>query len=230
MRNKELLSGSIKVTKGVTYSLKVEVLRNDLGDSNEKVASITVDGREVGKKDGAACNPDGGDSDCTFFDCEAQLSENLVVTANSSTIKVALDFKEHSWACDCDKKTWKCSKKGSKKGGEMEAVARVTLRQVESPPVTTQCKCDTKSWKCASNPKVSTCAGVAPYTKWSDQSSDPKHGNACFKPGGPGKGGGDWQCPVGCKKVSSAPWCVEAKNNTAICRVAEKVAGDLPAS
>ena len=75
-----------------------------------------------------------------------------------------------------------------------------------------------------------TCAGVAPYTNFSDQRSDPKHGNACFKPGGPGKGGGDWQCPVGCKKVSSAPWCVEAKNNTAICRVAEKVAGDLPAS
>ena len=112
-------------------------------------------------------------------------------------------------------------------------------------PGTTRCfakkwvapRCDFGSTKDALHPACtvtcplpSSCAGVAPYTNWSDQRSDPQHGNTCFKPGGPGKGGGDWQCPVGCKKVSRAPWCGEANDDTKPCRVAEKVAGDLPAS
>ena len=64
-----------------------------------------------------------------------------------------------------------------------------------------------------------SCAGVAPYTSWLDQTSDAKHGNACFKPGGPGKGGGDWNCPAGCTKVGRAPWCGEASDTTKACRV-----------
>ena len=90
----------------------------------------------------------------------------------------------------------------------------------------TRCHCHSPSHAAAT-----TCAGVAPYTKWSDQSSDPKHGNACFKPGG-FKGGGDWSCPKGCKKVGRVPWCGEAKHDTTPCRVAKTVAvaGDLPAA
>ena len=129
-RNKEVLSGALSVTKGVKYLVKIEVLRNDLGDASEKVASIKIDGKEVGKKSGAACKPDGKDYDCTFYDCKSQVTDNLVVTAASSTMKVALDFKEHSWDCDCDKSSWKCGKEGSKTGDEVEAVARVTLTQI----------------------------------------------------------------------------------------------------
>ena len=61
-----------------------------------------------------------------------------------------------------------------------------------------------------------TCA-AAPYTKWTDESSDPHHGNACFKPGG-FKGGGDWSCPAGCTKVHAVPWCVVTGTMTP-CRV-----------
>jgi len=66
-------------------------------------------------------------------------------------------------------------------------------------------------------PVVESCAAVAPYTKWSDQSSDPHHGNACFKPGG-FKGGGDWSCPAGCTKVHAVPYCVVTGTMTP-CRV-----------
>jgi len=61
------------------------------------------------------------------------------------------------------------------------------------------------------------------YTMWTDESSDPNHGNACFKPAGPFKGGGDWQCPRGCTKVHRVPWCGEDSDDTAPCRVAEHV-------
>ena len=59
----------------------------------------------------------------------------------------------------------------------------------------------------------SSCAEAAPYTKWSDQSSDPHHGNACFKPGG-FKYGGDWSCPTGCTKVGAVPYCVAGDATT----------------
>lgn len=63
------------------------------------------------------------------------------------------------------------------------------------------------------------CAHAAPYTQFSTQHLDPRHGDACFKPGGPFKGGGDWRCPTGCTKVSHAPWCGMAGNVHAPCRV-----------
>lgn len=66
-----------------------------------------------------------------------------------------------------------------------------------------------------------SCAQADPYTMWTDESSDPNHGNACFKPGGPFKGGGDWQCPAGCTKHHRVPWCAEDSDDTAPCRVAE---------
>ena len=133
------ISGSVSVTKGTKYAVKIEVLRNDLGSQDERVKSIKIDGKEVGKKSGYACNPDGGDYDCTFFDCKSQLTDNLVVTAASSTLKLALDFEGHSWDCDCDTSSWKCSRENSVKGRTaMEAVARVTLTPqsngVPAPP------------------------------------------------------------------------------------------------
>ena len=59
------------------------------------MSSITVDGKEVGKKSGNACKPNGGDYDCTFYDCRSQITDKLVVTAASCTMKVALNFKNY---------------------------------------------------------------------------------------------------------------------------------------
>ena len=50
--------GTITVQPGITYAVKVEILRNDLGSSSEKVRDITLDGKSIGD-----CNPDGGDQD-----------------------------------------------------------------------------------------------------------------------------------------------------------------------
>ena len=49
---------------GIWYTVNVEILRNDLADWDETVQDITLDGRSIG-----GCNPDGGDFDCTFFNC-----------------------------------------------------------------------------------------------------------------------------------------------------------------
>ena len=38
--------------------MNVEVLRNDLGAANEVVASILLDGKEIGQQAGAACRQD----------------------------------------------------------------------------------------------------------------------------------------------------------------------------
>ena len=57
-------TGNITVQPGLKYAVNVEILRNDLGSWSERVTDITLDGTSIG-----GCNPDGGDHDCTFFNC-----------------------------------------------------------------------------------------------------------------------------------------------------------------
>ena len=57
-------TGTITVQPGLKYAVNVEILRNDLGDWGEEVSYITLDGTSIG-----GCKPDGGDYDCTFFNC-----------------------------------------------------------------------------------------------------------------------------------------------------------------
>ena len=124
-------SGVATVTKGATYALQIEVLRNDLADASEKVEAIRVDGVDIGE-----CNPDGGDYDCTFFDCAAQIpAQNLEVVATSSSMHFEADLVGHSHGCDCDKTTWECSKEDTVSGRKaMTAVLRITLTLVAAPP------------------------------------------------------------------------------------------------
>ena len=71
-------------------------MRNDLGQASEYVKSIAVGGTNMG-----ACRPDGGDYDCTFFQCP--FDTTTVVTASASgTVPVAMVFTGHSRDCDCD--------------------------------------------------------------------------------------------------------------------------------
>ena len=81
--------GTITVQPGVMYSVNVEILRCDLGGAGEKVQDITLDGRSIGE-----CNPDGGDYDCTFFNCP--ISANVV--SQTGIIAVNMDFTGHSQA------------------------------------------------------------------------------------------------------------------------------------
>jgi len=73
------------------------------------------------------CKPDGGDYDCTFFDCK----KTLDFTSESTKLDVEMTFTGHSWDCDCDEKTWACSKEKVVAGRTaMQAVARLTLSPV----------------------------------------------------------------------------------------------------
>ena len=112
----------INVVPNVQYQLKVEVLRNDLESSSERVTSIMFDGAEIGD-----CNPDGDDYDCTFFDCHNTI-QTKTISSKNGTIPVSLAYEGHSWDCDCDKETWVCSAESTVAGRTpMTAVARFTL-------------------------------------------------------------------------------------------------------
>lgn len=110
------------VASGTTYNVKVEVLRNDLASASEYVSAITFDGSSIG-----SCNPDGGDYDCTFYNCASTLS-STTYTPTSTTIAVVLTFVGHSHDCDCDTTTWQCSQENTVSGRvAMTAVARISL-------------------------------------------------------------------------------------------------------
>ena len=122
---KSTYESSIKVEPDVDYYMKIEVLRNDLGDSGERVSKITIDGVNVGD-----CDPDGGDYDCTFFDCKASIEKETISSKNGS-ILASLTFEGHSRDCDCNKQTWNCSKENTIPGlAPMTAVARVILSPI----------------------------------------------------------------------------------------------------
>ena len=128
-------TGQINVVPGELYLVKVEILRNDLGSASERVTAIRVDGVDIG-----GCNPDGGDYDCTFFDCGSQLNlQNQLITANEEGVmRFEIDVVGHSYDCDCDMQysfvenvrtgTWSCSMENTVAGRtQMTAVARFTL-------------------------------------------------------------------------------------------------------
>ena len=117
-----IYESTINVVPNVDYNVKIEVLRNDLGEEYEKVSEIAIDGVVIGD-----CNPDGDDYDCTFFDCQDSI-QNSTITSETGSILVALTYQNHSWDCDCDKETWACSKENENPTWTpMTAVARITL-------------------------------------------------------------------------------------------------------
>ena len=124
-RTKATYESVINVVPHLSYNVKVEILRNDLGHSGEKVSNIAFDGVNVGD-----CKPDGDDYDCTFFDC-VQTIKNEAISSPDGSITAALTYEGHSWDCDCDKQTWNCRKENTTIGlTPMTAVARVTLTPI----------------------------------------------------------------------------------------------------
>jgi hypothetical protein len=121
----EAITGTIiDLVPNTEYQVTVEILRDDLGDPSEYVKSINVAGTGMG-----SCYPDGGDYDCTFFQCPQTAS----ITSNSAgQAPVNMVFTGHSWDCDCDTSSWTCAAENTVKGWTpMKAVARFTL--VPSP-------------------------------------------------------------------------------------------------
>ena len=109
-----------------------QVLRNDLASSAEKVTAIRVDGVDLGE-----CNPDGGDYDCTFYDCATDIANqghSLTVVATASTMDFEADLTGHSHDCDCDTDTWECSQQDTVADRTaMTAVLRFRLDRLHPP-------------------------------------------------------------------------------------------------
>ena len=125
----QIYSDIIEATPHMNYDIQIEVLLNDLGEVDEKISDISVNGISIGE-----CNPNCGDMTarecdyaCTFYDCTPHLT-HTIVSSGSGTFNVKLQYEEHSRDCDCDKSTWQCQKENTGTGlSPMVAVARITL-------------------------------------------------------------------------------------------------------
>ena len=120
--DRSMYGTTLQVIPQQKYWIKLEVLQNDLADSDEKVSRIEIDGKNIGE-----CNPTGGDFDCTFFNCAPDLLSNQISSENGR-LKVKLTYQGHSKDCDCDKQTWRCKRENLDNSlTPMVAVARITL-------------------------------------------------------------------------------------------------------
>ena len=117
---------TVNVVPNVGYTIKVEVLLNDLGEDHEKVSNIEFGGMKIGE-----CNPNCGhdcrDNACVFYDCAKHLHENSVSFV-TDRISVKLEYVGHSKDCDCHERTWEC--KPEDEDSDLTptlALARITL-------------------------------------------------------------------------------------------------------
>ena len=115
----------IKVYPGKVYRVGVEVLRNGLANADAKVSKIRLNGENIG-----TCNPDGSDTDCTFYDCDSFLTAKEF-SSNSEAITFKLYYDGNSESCSCDTNTWDCSSTLEFDQVDsptiMSAVSRITL-------------------------------------------------------------------------------------------------------
>ena len=118
--------GQINVVPRVPYIISIEVLQTPQTTSNPIVTNIMVDDFNVGD-----CTPDGSTHDCAFFLCKT--TEKRAITSETGTIDISMEFKDHSWKCSCDIKSWNCNQHvNSPKLLPMVAVARITLKRQSS--------------------------------------------------------------------------------------------------
>ena len=130
------------------YKVTVEILRCDLGEDDEYVQSIVVNGIDFGK-----INPDGNDYACNWF---AHHGFIMINATAAGTAAVSMVFIGNSYDCDCDTNTWSCSKEGVWSHGRtpMEAAARFTFGDT----LKARCSTDTGG----------TCVSTLTRCQWSN--------------------------------------------------------------
>ena len=129
----------------VNYRINVEVLLNDLSHDHEKVKNIEVGGIKIGEcnPNQAGCDKQGlaecGDFACIFYDCTSYLDKK-VISFDSETTEIKLEFQEHSQDCDCDESTWECKKENEDPSlTPTLALARITLIPVGKHYIAVKC-------------------------------------------------------------------------------------------
>ena len=99
-------AATASVTPGLTYTVTVEILREDLQSASEYVAAIRIGDSGQPLLNLGPCNPDGTDYDCTFFDCGPQLggwsNEAISYTPQTSTMAFEVDVVGREPACPLD--------------------------------------------------------------------------------------------------------------------------------
>ena len=105
---KNTLEGDIlNLIPNKEYDFDWSVLRSDLGDSSEKVNSLTLNGTTI---DG--CNPPGNDYDCDFYDCTDSLIRKVKADKNGK-INVKANYVKDIHLIVIAIKIGKCSVKKS---------------------------------------------------------------------------------------------------------------------
>ena len=106
-----VVEGTLSVTPGKQYSVKVEIYLTDLDGSSE-YATITIGGENFGN-----CNPNfsSAQGGCYWYDCSNDLSRGTV-SASSGQIAV---HAAYSYAVDCCECPWE--------GVDTLGIFRITL-------------------------------------------------------------------------------------------------------
>ncbi len=130
--------GTIAVVPNQKYSATFEILRNDLEAEHEYVTNVIIGQARLG-----ACRPDGGERDCTFYDCSSE-QRPVIVSSTTAQLAVLILIINHSSECHCDTATWACmgSKEDTVAGHTpMTAVGRVTLVPLSGTSQILPCQC-----------------------------------------------------------------------------------------
>ena len=108
-----VVTGTLSVSPGNQYSVKVEIYLTDL-DSSSEYATITIGGKSMGD-----CNPNfsAAQSGCYWYDCSNDLSGGNIL-ASSGQIAVVATYTSAVGCCTC---AWE--------GVNTLGIIRITLTQ-----------------------------------------------------------------------------------------------------
>ena len=111
-----------------TYSISVDILRHQKTDSVKKFYKIIVGGLELGN-----CQPEAYKNNCTFVPCSNINQASPSIRSETGDIDVVMEVEGHSWACNCDTNSWKCSEP-QESGDQMPIVvaAKIKLKKIGS--------------------------------------------------------------------------------------------------
>ena len=87
------------------YKISVEILHNRIDNSELQVNKVMVDGVDLGK-----CTPEIPHYDCAFVPCSNLTDADYIISSETGMINIAIEVEGHSWGCNCDTQSWRCSK------------------------------------------------------------------------------------------------------------------------
>ena len=119
---------TISVIPNTTYSISIDNLRHKKTDSVQKFDKIIVGGLELGN-----CQPEVYRNNCTFVPCSNIKQAKNTIKSETGEIDIVVEVEGHSWACNCDTKSWECSEpKNSVKQMPIVVAAKIKLEKLES--------------------------------------------------------------------------------------------------